>query len=156
MRTLQEKYNGVLNESFSKAQFVRDARQQLPNLITQFNGFNDTVTILKNKGMIQEAKQEVPEYDPPAPGVSLEAQERGIDYELQGMGVDTAVDTPTQDQYNKAKDKAFKNLKKDPNHYLNLLSGDSKNVDKHDQMVPLNKKNTVDTFNGLKKAELKE
>ena len=156
MRTLQEKYNGVLNESFSKAQFVRDARQQLPNLITQFNGFNDTVTILKNKGMIQEAKQEVPEYDPPAPGVSLEAQERGIDYELQGMGVDTAVDTPTQDQYNKAKDKAFKNLKKDPNYYLNLLSGDSKNVDKHDQMVPLNKKNTVDTFNGLKKAELKE
>jgi hypothetical protein len=72
MRTLQEKYNGVINENFSKKQFVRDARLELPNLITQFNGFEDTVTILKNRGMIQEAKkQEVPEYDKPAPGYSI-------------------------------------------------------------------------------------
>jgi hypothetical protein len=157
MRTLQEKYNAILEENFSKKQFVRDARLAHPNLITQFNGFDDAVTILKNKGMLREAKkQEVPEYDKPAPGVSLEAQERGIDYELQGMGINTGVTTPTPDQYNKAKEKAFKNLEKDPNHYLNLMSGDSKKVDKHDKYVEVKKNNHVDTFNGMKKAELKE
>ena len=157
MRTLQEKYNGVINENFSKKQFVRDARLELPNLITQFNGFEDTVTILKSKGMLQEAKkQEVPEYDKPAPGYSLEALERGIDAELEGMGIDTGTKTPTKEDYDKAKEKAVKNLEKDPNHYLNLMSGDSKKVDKHDKYVEVKKNNHVDTFNGMKKAELKE
>ena len=157
MRTLQEKYNGVINENFSKKQFVRDARLELPNLITQFNGFEDTVTILKNRGMIQEAKkQEAPEYDKPAPGYSLEALERGIDAELEGMGINTAVKTPAKEDYDKAKEKAEKNLAKDPNHYLNLMSGDSKKVDKHDKYVEVKKNNHVDAFNGLKKAELKE
>ena len=157
MRTLQEKYNGVINENFSKKQFVRDARLELPNLITQFNGFEDTVSILKSKGMLHEAKkQEVPEYDKPAPGYSLEALERGIDAELEGMGINTAVKTPAKEDYDKAKEKAEKNLAKDPNHYLNLMSGDSKKVDKHDKYVEVKKNNHVDAFNGLKKAELKE
>ena len=156
MRTLQEKYNGVINENFSKKQFVRDARLELPNLITQFNGFEDTVTILKNRGMIQEAKkQEVPEYDKPAPGYSIEALERAVDYELEGMGL-MSQETVSEEDYAKAKQKAEKNLEKDPNHYLHLLSGDSKKVDKHDKYVEVKKNNHVDTFNGMKKAELKE
>ena len=58
MKTLQEKYNAILEGNFSKAQFVRDARMELPNLITQFNGFKDTTAILKNRGMIFEAEKE--------------------------------------------------------------------------------------------------
>lgn len=54
MRTLQEKYNGINEGAFSKEQFLRDARLQLPNLITQYNGYEDTVQILKNRGIIQE------------------------------------------------------------------------------------------------------
>ena len=65
-------------------------------------------------------------------------------------------ETISEEDYAKAKKKAEKNLKKDSNYYLHLLSGDSKKVDKHDQMVPVKKNNHVDTFNGLKKAELKE
>lgn len=157
MKTLQEKYNGVINENFSKKQFVRDARLELPNLITQFNGFEDTIAILKNRGMIQEAKkQETPSYDKPAPGFSIETLQRGIDAELQGLGIDTAIETPSVEQYEKASQKAHKNLEKDPNHYLHLLSGDSKKVDKHDKYVEVKKNNHVDTFNGLKKAELRE
>jgi len=59
MKTLTEKYRGVLSESFSKKQFVRDAKIAHPTLITSLNGFNDTVKILKNKGFISE-KQELP------------------------------------------------------------------------------------------------
>ena len=55
MRTLQEKYNGINEGTFTKDQFLRDARLQLPNLITQYNGFVDAVQILKNRGMIREA-----------------------------------------------------------------------------------------------------
>lgn len=156
MKTLQEKYNAILEGSFSKKQFVRDARLGLPSLITQFNGFDDTVTILKNRGMIQEVKkQEVPQYDKPEPGYSIEALERAVDYELEGMGL-MSQETVSEEDYNKAKKKAEKNLEKDPNHYLHLLSGDSKKVDKHDKYVEVKKDNHVDTFNGMKKAELKE
>jgi len=54
MRTLQEKYNGVNEGAFSKDQFLRDARLQLPNLVTRFNGYDDAVQILKNRGMLSE------------------------------------------------------------------------------------------------------
>lgn len=156
MRTIQEKYNAILEGKFSKAQFVRDARMELPNLITQFNGFEDTTIILKNRGMIFEAKKvEAKEYDKPAPGYSIEALERAVDYEIEGMGLQSQ-ETVSEEDYAKAKAKAEKNLDKNPNHYLQLLSGDSKKVDKHDKYVEVKKNNHVDTFNGMKKAELKE
>ncbi len=54
MRTLQEKYNGINEGKFTKEQFLRDARMEQPNLITQYNGYDDAVKILKNRGMIKE------------------------------------------------------------------------------------------------------
>jgi hypothetical protein len=57
MRTLQEKYNAVLEGTFSKEQFRRDAVMQLPNLVSKFNSFEDMATILKNRGMLAEAKK---------------------------------------------------------------------------------------------------
>ena len=57
MRTLQEKYNGINEGRFSKEQFLRDVRLQLPNLVTQYNGYDDAIQILKNRGMIQEEVQ---------------------------------------------------------------------------------------------------
>jgi hypothetical protein len=56
MRTLQEKYNGINEGKFTKEQFLRDARMEQPNLVTRFNGYDDAVQILKNRGMIQEVK----------------------------------------------------------------------------------------------------
>ena len=156
MRTIQEKYNAILEGNFSKSQFVKDAKRELSQFISPFNGYKDTVSILKSKGVIFEAaKKEVPHYDKPEPGYSIETIERGVDYELEGMGL-MSQETVSEEDYAKAKQKAEKNLKKDPNHYLHLLAGESKKVDKHDQMVPVKKNNHVDTINGLKKAELRE
>ena len=155
MRTIQEKYNAIAEGNFSKSQFVKDAKRELSQFLSPFNGYDDTVSILKNKGIIYEVKKEVPQYDKPEPGYSIETIERGVDYELEAMGL-MSNETVSEEDYGKAKKKAEKNLKKDPNHYLHLLSGDSKKVDKHDQMVPVKKGNHVDTFNGLKKAQLKE
>ena len=156
MRTIQEKYNAILEGNFSKSQFVKDAKRELSQFLSPFNGYEDTVSILKSKGVIFEAaKKEVPHYDKPEPGYSIETIERGVDYELEGMGL-MSQETVSEEDYAKAKQKAEKNLKKDPNHYLHLLAGESKKVDKHDQMAPVKKNNHVDTINGLKKAELKE
>ena len=58
MRTLQEKYNGIQEGKFSKDQFLVEARKELPNLVTRYNGYDDAIQILKNRGMIIEAKKE--------------------------------------------------------------------------------------------------
>lgn len=54
MRTLTEKYNGVLRGLFSKDQFLRDARMEQSHFVTQHNSYGDAVNILLNKGLISE------------------------------------------------------------------------------------------------------
>lgn len=54
MRTLTEKYNGVLKGTYTKDHFIREARMQFPNLITQHNSYQDATRILLNKGIITE------------------------------------------------------------------------------------------------------
>ena len=201
MRTIQEKYNAILEGNFSKTQFLRDAKRELSQFLSPYNGYPDTVQILKNKGMLVEnfdkysndaltdmivnlsryqdnekdiegikrelekRKKEVvseakakkaTNYEPTPAGLPAEAISRGIDYELEAIGINTGVEMPTEEQLAKVTVKVNKNLAKNMNYYLDLLAGESKKVDKHDKLVAATKKNTVDTFNGMKKASLKE
>ena len=165
MRTLQEKYNAIQEGNFSKENFLRDARLQLPNLVTQYNGYDDAVQILKNRGMIQEARVEEARltknsltdyrYKPTNDMDKYPYEQilRGLRVELEGMEV---YGTPTAEEYKKALTKVLKNLEKDEIFYTNQLAGNNKKVDLHDKMVDATAKNTVDTFNGMKKATLKE
>jgi hypothetical protein len=205
MRTLQEKYNAIQEGKFSKDNFLRDARLQLPNLVTQYNGYSDAVQILKNRGMIKEntnfseysndaltdmimnlsrfegnedviervkaelerrkgdlkearlTKNNLTDYRyKPTNDMDKYPYEqilRGLRVELEGLGVQG---TPTAEEYKKALTKVLKNLEKDEIFYTNQLAGNNKKVDLHDKMVDATAKNTVDTFNGMKKATLKE
>lgn len=63
MKTLTEKYQALKEGNFSKQQFLRDARLAHPNLITQFNGFNDAIKILKAKGLVHEVSEEYQSFD---------------------------------------------------------------------------------------------
>ena len=165
MRTLQEKYNGIQEGKFSKEHFLADARMELPNLVTRFNGYEDAVQILKNRGMIQEVKIEEARltkknltdyrYKPTNDMDKYPYEQilRGIRVELEVLGVSG---TPTAEEYSKALAKVSKNLAKDSIYYTNQVAGVNPNVDLHDQMVDATAKNTVDTFNGMKKAALKE
>ncbi len=201
MRTIQEKYNAILEGNFSKTQFLRDAKRELSQFLSPYNGYQDTVQILRNKGVlvenfdnysndaladmivnlsryqdnekdiedikkelkkrknsaVSEAKTEkATNYEPTPAGLPAEAISRGIDYELEAIGVNTGVEMPTEEQLAKVTAKVNKNLAKNMNYYLDLIAGESKKVDKHDKLVAATKKNTVDTFNGMKKASLKE
>ena len=53
--TATEKYRAVNEGRMAKSEFVRQMRQQFPQFITQYNAYDDTVQILKNKQMIFEA-----------------------------------------------------------------------------------------------------
>lgn len=154
MKTLQEKFNAVNESRYTKAEFLRDAQRQYPQFITRFNGYEDAVQIFKNKGLLAEVKEVV--YDNQSEdSYSPETIRRAVDAELDAMGIDSAGKIEEKD-YDKAKKKAMANLEKDCNHYLNLMAKESPKVDKHDQMVAVKNNNKVDTFNGMKKAQLKE
>ena len=154
--TATEKYNAVLEGKMAKKEFVRQMRQTFPQLVSQYNGYDDTVQILKNRQMIFEtvkpAFSEAKVYDDrPALTYSLDALDRGIRAEL---GNNTK---PTLEELRAAEKKAKDNLEKDANHYLNLMSGESSKVNKHDKMKETKRGAAdKDTFNDMKKATLKE
>lgn len=121
MRTLQEKYNAVLEGNFSKEQFRRDAVMQLPNVVSKFNSFEDMTTILKNRGMIAEVKKDIhtSEYAKtdakPEDHISLDLIDAGIKCELDEKFGRLDV---SEEDYEKAKATAIKNLSKNPLYYI--------------------------------------
>ena len=165
MRTLQEKYQAIQEGNYSKGQFIAEARTQLPHIITQFNGYEDIIQILKNKGILAETRltnKSLPDYRfKPTNELDKYPYEqilRGLRVELEGMGI---CGVPNTDEYKQALAKVLKNLHKDEIFYTNQLAGENKNTDKKDSLVPVKVKkqevtNSVDTFNELKKATLKE
>jgi len=52
--TLQEQYNLIKEGKGNKQQFFKSARHLFPDLVTPVNTFDDTVRILKNRGIITE------------------------------------------------------------------------------------------------------
>ena len=112
MRTLQEKYNAVLEGGFSKTQFRRDAAIEMPQFVSTVNSFDDTVAILKNKGAITEAKKQEPKYSTakPADTIAPDVLDTGIKFELDKKYGTLDV---TPEQYEKCKEMAIKNLAKD-------------------------------------------
>ena len=149
--TVTEKYRAVNEGKMAKSEFVRQMRQSYPMYVSSVSDFNSTVQILKNQNMLFEEKTEVDD----SFKYSTDSLRRAIDIELEAAGLMSHEKVSGEDQ-EKAKVKAVANLKKDPLHYYHLISGDSSKVDKHDKTVEVKKGNEVDTFNGLKKAELKE
>jgi hypothetical protein len=117
MRTLQEKYNAVLEGKFSKTQFKRDAAIEMPQFVSTVNSFDDTVAILKNKGAITEAKKQEPKYSTvkPADQVAPDVLDTGIKFELDKKYGTLDV---TPEQYAKCRETAIKNLSKDVLYYV--------------------------------------
>jgi hypothetical protein len=146
----------------AKKEFVRQMRQTYPMYISQYDGFDSTVQILKNRQLLFEAPKKafsnMKVYDDrPALTYSLDALDRGIRAELTVLGLDPAVQSIKREDLDKATKKAKDNLEKDANHYLNLMAGESNKVDKHDREKEV-KRGALDkdTFNDMKKATLKE
>lgn len=162
MKTVTEKYHAVKEGRLNKKEFVRQMRLEHPQHITQFNGFDDSVQILKNRGLLFEKKVEAVEEakvydDRPALTYSLDALDRGIRVELATLGVEPGQQSIKAEDLKKATKKAKDNLEKNPTHYLDLMSGESNKVDKQDKMKETKRgAKDTDVMNSLKKATLKE
>jgi len=159
MRTLTEKYRAVNEGRFTKAQFLRDARLEQPQLVTQHNSYDDAVSILRTRGLIFEAEKTEPIYRPPVvqpeDQFSIDTVERGIDTEIEKMGV-TAPMLPDEEQYSKAKATTLKNLLKNPNFYIDKIAGVKSTAARKDVMKTVAGNKPVDKDNGMTRVQLKE
>lgn len=160
MKTLQEKYTAVAEGRFDKVNFVRDAKNTFPDFISPANTFEDVVKILRNKGILTESKKpETPKMNYtaemflPEDNYSLYEIDLGIRVELEKGGL-LPGQRPTEEQYNKARATALKNLKKNRNCYTSPES-QTKRTDLPAQ-VTKSETSLVDTANGMKKLNLKE
>ena len=154
MKTVTEKYHAVNEGAMSKAEFVRQMRLAHPRLISQFNGFDDSVQILKNRGLLFEKKEEV-EYENPSYNLSPDAVRRGLRYELELAGLDPAGDI-SEDDYMKAHKKAEENIKKDQLYYYRMITHGETEVE-HDKMKETKRgAQETDADNAMAKVKLNE
>ena len=144
MKNISDQYKLVVEGKLSESQFLRNTRLALPKFITNINSYEDTVKILKNKGIINEVKDEkINEYNP-------QQYNLGMRYELN-KGTDEV----------KADKIVKKNLAANSAYYTNLhLSGYNEEVMKQsnkkrtDLPIEVKKDNFVDTANGTKKVKV--
>ena len=157
--TAQEKLNAVNEGALSKKAFVQSMRREFPQYISNFDGFDSTVSILKTRKVITEKADIKKAYDEQqSANVPLDALDRGTKMELAAMGCDCLNPSSiSKDDYTKAYTKALGNLKKNGSHYIDLIAKESSSVDKNDKMKETKRgAKEVDTFNSMKKATLKE
>ena len=117
MKTLQEKYNAIQNNTFSKAQFKRDAIMECGHLVTHYNGYDDIVNILINRGVITEAKKDEPKYSTAsaADHIAPDVLDTGIKFECDKKHGTLDV---SKEEYAKCRETAIKNLSKDVLYYV--------------------------------------
>jgi hypothetical protein len=75
MKNISGQYQDLLEGKMNQAQFLRNARMMFPSFVTQHNSFDDSVRILKQKGMLNEGNavkgtpDKEPTYESPTPDV---------------------------------------------------------------------------------------
>lgn len=162
--TIQEKYNKHINGEISKEKFLYESRRDtsLSQFITNMTSYDDAVKILKNRGIITEAKKK-------AEALTLDESNpyelrKGLDYELDLCYKASPAKPLPEDTTLKAQDKVLKNLAKDPNFYTKTLAGikpdgdlasDSELGEKSkraDVYYSLGKDNFIDKKNGVKEV----
>jgi hypothetical protein len=127
----------------SKEKFLYEVRrdQMLP-FITNMTSYDDSIKILKNKGIVKEAAA--------ADNIHPYFLKKGIEAELLKGGELTNV------AYAKAVATATKKLAKNPTAYDDLQVSNSSKIEKEDAklgMTPVEDGNLVDKHNGMKKIK---
>ena len=112
MKSIQNQYTQLLEGNLSQANFMRAIRMTFPQYINNITSFDDSVKILKNKGILSEAKKQEYQCNP----VEL------------AMGI--KVEMEHTDDPKKAEKIAMDHLKENPSYYSQLkLSG----IDSHQE-----------------------
>jgi hypothetical protein len=151
MKSIFDQYKALNEGTLGQAQFLRNVKMALPKFISNTTTFKDAVKILKNKGIITEAKDTNPiEYGMPNEWLNPQEYDLGMRYEL-GKGTDEE----------KADKIVKKNLKDNVSYYSQLhLAGynedaiETNNEKRTDLSTEVKGDNFVDTANGVKRVKM--
>lgn len=140
--TAQTLYNQLVQGTISKNKFLYEVRKQSHLPITKFNSFEDTVQILKTRGLISEEigkyktdknvffpKQEIKTIDQ----VSPHEYAKGINFELDLFDKSVGQNMPTDEELAKVQEKVLQNLSSDEYYYTRkMMSKEQKDIEKED------------------------
>lgn len=154
--TIQEIYNKHLRGEINNNKFIYLARrdQNLSQFINNLTSYKDTISILKNRGIITETIKKLNT-------LTLDTAnpyelKKGLDKELDLCYKASPAKPISQEEIIKAQNKVLKNLAKDPNYYTKQLAGVKPDGDlssdvpfgektkRKDVLVPLKKENFKD------------
>jgi hypothetical protein len=116
MKNISGQYQDLLEGKMSQAQFLRNARMMFPSFVTNHNSFDDSVRILKQKGMLNEgtavkgAPDKEPTYEPVTPDDKIKykkvEQSPEVDEQDGIYPATTITDIPKTKTYKKVKNES--------------------------------------------------
>jgi hypothetical protein len=114
MKSISVQYQELQEGKMTRHQFLRNARMMFPNHVTQHNSFEDSVKILKNRGLLNEGNavkgvpDKAPSYDyPTQPGKYMKVvQEPEVDEQDGIYPATTLTDIPKEEVSKKVGDKS--------------------------------------------------
>ena len=148
--TTQDLYTKLSKGEITEQKFLYEVRRDV-NLpwITSHNSFKDTITILKNKGMISEkqtkestGKQEVEIIAKTIDMVNPYEYSKGMDFELDLVYDAVGNADLTEDEVLKAQKKVLKNLTNNPSYYTQKMSTQMEGESEYE--IELNDKSIAD------------
>ena len=145
MKSISVQYQELKEGKITNHQFLRNARIMFPNFVTNHNSFDDSVKILKNKGLLNEGDavkgtpDKAPSYDyPTQPGKYKKViQEPEVDEQNGIYPATTLTDIPKEEVSKPIKSKNR------PDGLEPAKDKDKKNEMKKIRIVKESKKNTI-------------
>ena len=139
MKSIQNQYNQLIEGNLSQANFMRNVRMTFPHLVTNVTNFEDSIKILRNKGLLSEAK-----------AANTDHLCNPVEVDL-GLKVEVAKH---DGDVEKAKKTVYANLKKNSSYYSQLnLGGQAVEPEKIKVKKSKKKHSDIDTENGMKKVK---
>lgn len=145
MTTISNLYQQLKEGEVTRENFMRRVRNEYSHIVSPTNSFDDTIRILKNKGVLTEAHQLSTEQI--IDRLNPYAVKKGIEVEIAKCKGEIDLQ--------KIKERVAKNLSKNQKYYEADQYANAKIVDKHDskqEMRPV-KKELVDKDNAMRKPK---
>jgi hypothetical protein len=146
MKSISVQYQELKEGKMNKHQFLRNARMMFPNFVTNHNSFDDSVKILKNKGLLNEGDavkgtpDKAPSYDYPTQPAKYKkvVQEPEVDEQDGIYPATTVTDIPKEEVSKPIKSKNR------PDGLEPIKPHDTKNEMKKIRIVKESKKNLTE------------
>lgn len=134
MKSIQNQYIQLIEGNLSQANFMRNIRMTFPQYISNVTNFEDSVKILKNKGILSEAKKQEYQCNPVelAMGIKVEFEHTNDPKKAEKIAMDHLKENPSYyselklsgiDSHQEAPKKKAKKIKKATQEFVDKENG---------------------------------